>query len=83
MVNHPVIAMPTYMRTTQLANIISVSPSWLRSMRCEGKGPKYIKRGDSKNSPVIYLAADVIEWMKTWNIHEPTAQQNAEAANGL
>lgn len=79
--NQSSIAMPVFMRTKQLAELLSVSESWLRIMRCEGRGPKFIKSGKAKNSRVLYKAVDVDEWMKTWTTHEPTVDQNVEAAN--
>lgn len=35
----------------------------MKWMRCKGKGPRFIKLGDSKQSGVVYDPADVEAWL--------------------
>lgn len=43
---------------------LGISPITLRIWRCEGKGPRYIKLGDSKQASVAYDPADVEAWLE-------------------
>lgn len=41
------------------ATFLGVSPATLRSWRCRGIGPDYVKMGAGKKSPVRYSASDI------------------------
>lgn len=45
------------------ASIIGVSPGTLANWRVAGKGPRYIKLGDSRTSPVRYRLSDVEDYL--------------------
>ena len=47
---------------TDAAAMIGVTPATLRFWRCKGRGPKFIKLGESKQSGVCYDLADVEAW---------------------
>jgi predicted DNA-binding transcriptional regulator AlpA len=44
------------------AAMIGVTPATLRFWRCKGKGPRFIKLGESKQSGVCYDPADIEAW---------------------
>lgn len=43
----------------EAAELLSVSPATLRSWRCRGIGPSFVKMGPGKKSPVRYSASDI------------------------
>lgn len=45
------------------AAMIGIRPATLRIWRCKGKGPRFIKLGNSKQSGVCYDPADIEKWM--------------------
>ena len=49
----------TYLTTTQLAKLLTMSPKTLERMRCEGTGPTYYKPGRK----VLYSQTKINEWM--------------------
>ena len=46
----------------EAAALIGVTPGTLRYWRCKGKGPRFIKLGESKKSGVCYDPADIEAW---------------------
>ncbi len=46
----------------EAAEQIGVSPATLRVWRCKGKGPRFIKLGQSKQAGVCYDPADIDAW---------------------
>lgn len=46
----------------EAAAIIGVTPATLRFWRCKGRGPKFVKLGDTKQSGVCYDLADIEAW---------------------
>lgn len=44
------------------AACIGVTPATLRFWRCKGKGPRFIKLGESKQAGVCYDPADIEAW---------------------
>jgi predicted DNA-binding transcriptional regulator AlpA len=46
----------------QLTERLQVSNATLRKWRMDGRGPSYIKMGDSQNAAVRYKLEDVQEW---------------------
>lgn len=49
--------------TDAVAAMIGISPMTLRIWRVHGKGPKFVKLSDAKQSGVVYFEADVLEWL--------------------
>ena len=45
------------------AAMLGVTPATLRYWRCKGKGPRFIKLGQSKQAGVCYDPADIEAWM--------------------
>ena len=48
--------------SAQAAAMIGIRPTTLEIWRCKGKGPRFIKLGESKQSGVCYDPADIEEW---------------------
>lgn len=46
----------------EAAALIGVTPSTLRFWRCKGKGPRFIKLGQSKQAGVCDDPADIDAW---------------------
>ena len=46
----------------EAAELIGVTPATLRFWRCKGKGPRFIKLGQSKQAGVCYDPADIEAW---------------------
>ncbi len=77
----PVIAIEvrTYpdgrMNTKNASTYTGLSEKTLAMMRCNGNGPKYVKRGR-----IFYFTIDVDEWMNAQGRHTSTAQAKHRSA---
>jgi len=49
----------TALLTQQLADRWGISPQTLENWRSQGKGPKYVKLGAGRSSPIVYRLSDV------------------------
>jgi len=49
--------------STQTAQLIGVKPQTLRVWRLHGKGPRYIRLGDSSKARVGYFESDILDWL--------------------
>lgn len=54
--------MTTLLNSQAAASALGISPVTLKIWRCKGKGPRFIKLGDSKQAGVVYDPADIEEW---------------------
>lgn len=50
------------LRDFEAAARIGVTPATLRLWRCKGKGPRFIKLGESKQAGVVYDPVDIEAW---------------------
>lgn len=48
---------------TEAATILGLKPTTLEIWRTRGKGPKFVKLGHSKQSPIRYLESEIIAWL--------------------
>lgn len=48
---------------SQAAEHLGVSPATLRSWRCRGIGPSFVKMGHGKKSPVRYSSSDIEQFI--------------------
>ncbi len=56
---------PTQLLTSaQTAKLIGVKPQTLRLWRLQGRGPSYIRLGDSPKAGVRYSELDILDWLK-------------------
>lgn len=65
--------------TFAAAAMLGISPSTARIWRVRGYGPKFHKLGPAKQSPVIYLESDIVEWLETRKV----ASTSAYSPNGI
>ena len=49
---------------SQVAELLQVQVSTLRAWRARGTGPRFIKLGPEKNSPVRYARQAIEEWLE-------------------
>ncbi|MCK9543040.1 MAG: helix-turn-helix domain-containing protein [Novosphingobium sp.] len=54
--------MTTLLNNEAAASALGVTPATLRFWRCKGKGPRFIKLGQSKQAGVCYDPADIDAW---------------------
>lgn len=52
----------TILNNDEAAAMIGITPATLRFWRCKGRGPKFVKLGQSKQAGVAYLESDIIAW---------------------
>jgi len=52
----------TLLNNEAAASALGVTPATLRFWRCKGKGPRFIKLGQSKQAGVCYDPADIDAW---------------------
>jgi hypothetical protein len=57
--------------------MIRVSKGWLAVWRMNGKGPDFVKLGNSRTAHVRYPLEKVKEWLV---VHESSVSQSVEAA---
>ncbi|MBK7897923.1 MAG: DNA-binding protein [Betaproteobacteria bacterium] len=62
------------MDTTNASTYIGLSEKTLAMMRCNGSGPKFVKRGR-----VFYFQVDIDAWMNAQGRHTSTARAAANA----
>lgn len=60
----------------QTAAILGLKPNCMDIWRLRGKGPKFIKLGDKKQSPVRYRRSDIDAWLET-NTFASTSEADA------
>jgi predicted DNA-binding transcriptional regulator AlpA len=55
----------SFLTDTQLAEVLGISVAAIRRWRIEGRGPKFTKLGELRNSGVLvrYRAEDVEAWL--------------------
>lgn len=56
-------AAPRHLRNAEAAALIGIKPVTLKIWRVKGKGPKFVKLGDTKQSGVVYDEEDVLAWL--------------------
>ncbi len=54
--------------TSELASYLGCSPWTINEWRKLGRGPRFIRLVDSKQSPVRYLRSDVDAWIKSQSV---------------
>lgn len=64
--------MAKHLTAAQLAERIGYSPATLAAWRCEGKGPRFVKFGVSRQARVRYPVTEVEAWEAAQEIHQNT-----------
>lgn len=52
-----------YLTSAETAALLGYKNNTLEIKRCKGKGPPFIKLGDTPQAPVRYRRSDVEEWI--------------------
>jgi len=48
----------------QTAALLGIKPNTLEIWRCKGKGPEFVKMGDTPQAPVRYQRSEVSRWLR-------------------
>ena len=73
--------MTTVLRNADAAALIGCTPKTLNFWRSKGRGPKFIKFGESKHSGVGYDPADIEAWKAERKFASTTAYSPAALAS--
>ena len=70
----------------QTSTLLGIKPNTLEIWRCKGKGPRFIKLGTEKQSPIRYRRADVENWIErqsfaSTSAYSPAAQTSMKSLN--
>jgi predicted DNA-binding transcriptional regulator AlpA len=76
------LVLETQMRTErEAAKFLGLAAATLRSWRCRGIGPAYVKMGPGPKSPVRYNRADIDAWVAQCR-HVPPVRAAFEEPHG-
>lgn len=72
----------TLLNNAQAASLLGITPNTLKFWRHKGRGPSFVKYGNSPQAGVAYDEADVIAWrdarkFSSTSAYSPAAQTNA------
>lgn len=57
--------LPVFLTAIEVADMVRLSPRTLEGMRLAGRGPPYIRMGESGRAKVIYKLEDVMAWIES------------------
>jgi hypothetical protein len=77
----PVCKVAALLNEKQAASLLGIAPATLRSWRCRGIGPAYVKMGHGRKSPVRYNQTD-IEAFVAASRHVPPVRAAFEGLHG-
>lgn len=69
-----------FINTKEAARLLRKKPNTLEIYRHQGKGPPFVKLGDSPQSPVLYLRSDVLAWLAQQTYRSTSAHTAAVRA---
>jgi hypothetical protein len=55
---------PDLLDNERTAALLGIKPNTLEIWRCRGRGPDFVKMGDTPQAPVRYLRSAVTEWLR-------------------
>lgn len=64
---------PDLRNNDETAALLGIKPNTLEIWRGKGKGPKFIKLGDSKQAPIRYRDSDIDEWLEQQSFSSTSA----------
>jgi hypothetical protein len=79
--NHPTPVSPTLLSTADVASLLGLQPQTLRKWRLEGRGPRYVRLGESYSARVTYQLADLQDWLAQRTFAN-TAEETEHASDG-
>jgi predicted DNA-binding transcriptional regulator AlpA len=70
----------------EAAALLGIKPNTLEIWRCKSRGPRFIKLGREKQSPIRYRSEDVAEWIDqqsfaSTSAYSPAAQSSTKSHN--
>ena len=71
----------TLLTNAQAASLLGITPNTLKFWRHKGRGPKFVKFGDSPRAGVAYDEADLIAWRESRKFSSTSAYSSAAQAN--
>jgi len=72
---------PTQLLTsTQTAHLIGLKPQTLRVWRLQGKGPEYIRLGNSVKARVGYSETAILDWLNARRFSSTTEETELRGA---
>lgn len=71
----------TLLNNAQAASLLGITPNTLKFWRHKGRGPAFIKLGNSPRAGVVYEEADVIAWRESRKFASTSAYSPAAQAN--
>jgi len=60
--------LPVFLTAAEVAKMLRMSDRTLEGMRCDGRGPPYLRLGDGGRAKVIYRLSDVENWLQSKRI---------------
>ncbi len=74
----------TLLNNAQAASLLGITANTLKFWRHKGRGPAFIKLGNSPRAGVVYEEADVIAWRESrkfasTSAYSPAAQTNVRS----
>lgn len=71
----------TLLNNAQAASLLGIAPNTLKYWRHVGRGPAFLKLGDSAQAGVAYDAADVVAFVQRRKFTSTSAYSSAGRAN--
>ena len=71
------------LNNAQAASLLGIAPNTLKFWRHRGRGPIFVKLGDSPQAGVAYEEADVVAWRDARKFGSTSAYSTAAQANVL
>jgi hypothetical protein len=69
---------PDLLSRKEAAEFLSITPGLLAGWTCKGVGPKYIKLGDLRNSPIRYERQELMKFLGINRIEASAAKKREE-----
>jgi predicted site-specific integrase-resolvase len=71
----------TLLNNAQAASLLGITPNTLKFWRHKGRGPVFVKLGDSPQAGVAYEETDVVAWRDARKFASTSAYSSAAQAN--
>ena len=67
----------------QTAALLGIKPNTLEIWRCRGKGPEFVKMGDTPQAPVRYRHSVVMDWLSRQSFASTSAYSSTPSSNTI
>ncbi len=65
----------------QTAALLGIKPNTLEIWRCRGRGPNFVKMGDTPQAPVRYQRSVLMDWLARRSFASTSAYSDAGQSN--